>query len=911
MKFSLAAIMLTLTTRKFRLPVNTEERPNPDELLQAVQHQEQGSTRGCLKIFLGMAAGVGKTYAMLEEARKLSQDGTNVVVGTVRTHGRQETEALLAGLPVIPEKEIIYKDATFSELDLDAILQAKPTIVLVDELAHSNLPGSRHRKRWQDVVEILENGIDVYTTLNVQHIESLKDFIESIAGIPIRETVPDSIIESATFIELIDIIPGELRQRLKEGKVYLGDQSEIAARHFFQEDRLTALREVTLRYAAEKVDHDLHGMMSTIERSKRWTPRERLLVAIEHTSNSQKLIRTTRRLAFNLNAPWIALHVNDGTIYDDEGQNMLIKNLTLARDLGAEVITKTEANIPLAIEKIARQKGVTQIIIGRKPKSFFSSFSFKKSVLEQLTANCEDIDIHVIRMAHQESVSNKAPSTTSLYDLVYPYAMISVWAFLFTIINLTYIAPLIGYKIAGFFFLLCILCMSLFFKKGPIFFVSLFYAFIWWEVFVPSASDHIEDTMTEDQMLLLLYVLTAIVMGILTDRSRKDQELLLQRERSTEALYEIVKEIATSPSSKQLLFSIRRKLGLLLEGQCEIIVKEQDGDLNYEAAPKIAQNVQEKASATWVYQNGKEAGWSTETLSGSNYFFVPLKGFNEFVGVLAYQPIAKKKLSFEDQNFLYTVGHQLASYLERTLSEERHLKLQDKNKTEKIYQSILSALSEQLQPPLQAIQNTFVELNKDHALLSPATQNLLNMMKSSFKVLTQSIEGLSAMANLSAGLIPINKAPHQIKELIDSCLEMEKKITEKHIIRVEIEENLPLVQFDFSLLQILLSQLMANASKNSPQGSQIEIRAKREDNALHLSVSDEGKGIPAEMLNSVFEKFYKVPGSSSPGLGLGLSIAYTIATVHGGSLSAKNNPHAGACFLLLLPIELDKSKAME
>lgn len=395
------------------------DRPDPDKLLQAIKQSERGNERGTLKIFLGMAAGVGKTYAMLEAAQKLNAEGEDVVIGIIDTHGRKETAALLEGLKTIPLQQIPYKGSVFGELNLEEILNTKPKLVLIDELAHSNIPGTLHAKRWQDVVDLLKNGIDVYTTLNVQHIESIKEFIESITSISIRETVPDSIIETANFIELIDITPEELLERLKHGKVYLGDMPEIAARNFFKEDRLTALREILLRYAAEKIDHDLHSMVSTAGRSIGWKHREKLLVAIGHTIHSQKLIRTTRRLAFNLNAPWIALHVDDGSSLNSFDKEILSKNLAMARDLGAEVIVMNAPNVADAIIHTARQHGVTQIVIGQKGSRFSLNSLFSRTLMDQLGSNYNDFDIHIVRKAAYEEGSEASTFSTHLNSLFY------------------------------------------------------------------------------------------------------------------------------------------------------------------------------------------------------------------------------------------------------------------------------------------------------------------------------------------------------------------------------------------------------------------------------------------------------------------------------------------------------------
>jgi two-component system sensor histidine kinase KdpD len=645
-----------------------ELRPNPQDLLRAITKEEIKGTKGRLKIFLGMSAGVGKTYSMLEEAHRMLKLGTDVVAGTIDTHGRSETAVLLEGIPVIPEKWYKYKDTVFEELDIDAIIARKPQLVLIDELAHTNVPGSRHPKRWQDVVEVLDNGIDVYTTLNVQHIDSLKDDIENIAGIAIRETVPDMIIEAADYIELVDIPPDTLLQRLKEGKVYLGDQSEIAARHFFKQDRLTALREMVLRYAAAKIDHDLQGMVSTVERKEGWQPGERLLVAVSPSPHSQKLIRKTRRLAFNLNAPWIALHVDDGRELSEEQKSLLSKNITLARELGAEVITTQDPAISEAILRIARQRGVTQIIIGRPPKRFFRDF-FGYTLLDQLAIECADIDIHVLR---QRPIVN--PYRYKFHLLSFPKEWSSYLIVLMMVMLLTFISgiivPIIGYKVVGFFFLASILSLSLIFLKGPVILASLVYAVIWVYYFIPK-SEGVPIYRNEDFYLFFLYILTAVFTSVLIDRARKNRQMLLMREVSAEVLYDIVRSITNSTSSKNAIQSVKEKVTAILPGKCNIIIKTPDNGLNFTADPTVVYDEKEKAAAGWVFENGKEAGWSTTTLPMVKNLYLPLKGFDEIVGVLAYEPNNEVDISVERKNFLYTVGQQLANQIERSFREEK------------------------------------------------------------------------------------------------------------------------------------------------------------------------------------------------------------------------------------------------
>lgn len=880
--------------------MNDDERPNPEELLAIVQREESQHLKGKLKIFLGMAAGVGKTFAMLEAAQNLKKDGIDVVLGIVDTHGRQETAQLLDGLPIIPEKEVKYKGATFKELDLDAIIARKPEIVIVDELAHSNVTGSRHPKRWQDVMEILDHGIDVYTTLNVQHIESRADLVENIAGIKIRETVPDLIVDRATSIELIDLTPEELLRRLKEGKVYLGDQSAIAVRNFFKEDRLTALREIVLRYAAEKVDHDLHGMFSTLERAEAWKPRERLMVAVSHHSHSQKLIRITRRLAFNLNAPWIALHVDDGTVLDELEQKTLSINLALARDLGAEVIT-TNGDLAESLQRIARHKSVTQIIIGRSPDpwAWLPSFFQSNSLLDQLAKECSDIDLHVIRKplySRKAGKWNWRPFTTE--------SLSSYFIALFFVLGLSlfniFFLPYIGYKIAGFIFLSGILFLSLFLRKGPIFFASILYALIWFIFFAPPF-ELMSSSADEDLILLVFYFLTAIITGILTDRAKKNKEMLVKREKSLEGLYEIVQEIATSPSLEHFLAKTKGKLSSILDGKCEIILKRADNGLIFDETSPIFHNEKEQAAANWVLQNGKEAGWSTSTLPFAQNLYIPLKGTNEVVGVLAYRSKVDKEPSIEESNFLYTICQQLANYLEKSLAAEKERKLEHHRQVEKIYQSILNLISNLFEGPVLTIQDAIKEVGYNELPNNKIAP--LKRIEMSIESLSRILMNISAMVNLSAGLTPIQRRKNDIKALIRSCYERIKKIRPGFTWSFQINENIPEILFDYDLIELLFFNLAFHAMEFALPESTIEVEAKMNGSYVIVSISSEGQSIPPEILEAAFEKIYRFPSSTNTGLGLGLAIGKTISEVHQGKLIIQNHPKGGMIFSLYLPIE--------
>lgn len=881
--------------------MDQDDRPSPEELLKAIQHQESIKQKGRLTIFLGMAAGVGKTYAMLESAQILQKRGVDLVVGVVNTHGRKETEAILNGLKILPLQKVQYKGIELEELDLDAILKLMPQLVLVDELPHTNAPGLRHAKRWQDVNEILEHGIDVHTTLNVQHIESLKDVVENIVGIKITETVPDSIIESAASIELVDLTPENLLQRLREGKVYLGDKSALAAENFFQEDRLTALREIVLRYAAEKVDHDLHEMVSVTKQYEKWKPKEKLLAAINQTPESQKLIRTARRLASRLDATWIAVYVNDGRTLSDDETKMLAKNLSHARDLGAEVITTDDPSICNGILRIARQQGVSQIILGQGERwSYFGLFG-TRSLLSSLMKECKDIDIHVIGAEASEHTLRKKITDFSFQIQINPYLITLILVLILTAANWAML-PYIGYKIVGVFYLIGILLLSLFIRKGPIMFASVLCALIWDFFFIPPPGRFHVST-REDTAVLLLYFLTAISTGILVDRARENKKMLEKREETAQTLYDIIKEIATASSMNEAFKSVKERLDKLFAGTFEILVKLIDNGLPIDNPSELLSDEKELHASLWVFENGKEAGWSTDTLPMSQNLYIPLKGFYEIVGVLIYRPQGEKILTPEEKNFLYTVTKQLAIYIERSFSVERSKRDEQNRQVERMRTTILNRISMVFQQPLLVSQNAIKSLmdktkGADYKQIIKEAAKIENSMEQLIEILGN----ISAMAQISEGLIPLKKRLHKIDNLIKECCASLEKTTVQHTVQIKISENMPLVSFDFDLIEMCLLNLISNAIYYSPLGSLIEIEAKQTERFIVISVADEGKGIPEDQLGAIFEKFYRLPDTKSRGIGLGLSLAKAVAEVHQGYLIAENRPIKGAIFSLFLPV---------
>lgn len=878
----------------------SEDRPDPEALLHVIKLQEEKSKGGTLKIFFGMSAGVGKTYAMLEDAQQRKVEGIDIVIGLVNTHGRKETDALTEGLARIPEKSINYKGSTFTELDIDVVLKRRPQIVLIDELAHTNVPGSRHPKRWQDVIEILEAGIDVYSTLNVQHIESRKEIVEEITGIAVRETVPDSILERSAQIELVDITPLELLKRLKEGKVYLGPQSEIAAKNFFQVDRLTALREIALRITAEKVDHDLQVLLPSQTKGPMWKTSENLLVAVSHSPNSQRLIRHARRYAFMLNAPLFAVHVDDGLKLSEKDNEQLIKNLSLARDLGAEVITATDTNIAKGLQRVAKQKNITRIIIGRSPQrsflgNLFSSVFGTTHLMDVLNLEASDIDLHIIRQ--DKTVPKKTPK---LFNIEFTSGFKDYWWC--TVATLIIggicdlISPYVGYQSIGFIFVLSIISFSLFASTGPLLVSAVLFSILWGFFFNPDFMPIVEI------VLFISFFLAAGVLSILTERIRQRERMLRRHEEKTIILYEIVREIATAPFSKDLFISICSRLDTLLNGKSEIFLKDIENSLIISPESSLVKDEKEKAVAQWVFDNGKIAGWSTDTLSSVKNLYIPLKGFREIVGVLAFQPIPRRGLQLEEIHLLQTICQEVANYVERTFREERDRKMEYMGQVEKIQHAILNSISLEFRNPLSSIKGATRELKNPELTKNVALHSRkIQQIEESSNNLSRIIDNVLAFSRLSSGFLKVNKELHDIRGLIDACLINVKKNLEKHVVKVTIEDNLPRVYFDFSLLELLLCNLLINAAEFSPIGKMIIISAKLNHKYLLLTVADEGKGIPPEAIDLIFEKFYRVPGTGSTGMGLGLAIVKTIADLHEAKIEVRNREECGVEITIFLP----------
>jgi two-component system sensor histidine kinase KdpD len=871
-----------------------EERPDPDQLLKAIQREEKRSSLGKLKIFFGMSAGVGKTYAMLEEAHQRLKEGVNLVVGVINTHGRQETEKLVEGLPIIPEKWVEYKDKAFKELDLEKILEIKPQLVLIDELAHTNVPGSKHPKRWQDVVEILDAGIDVYTTLNVQHLESRKDLVESITGITVHETVPDLILERATFIEIIDIPPAELLQRLKEGKVYLGDQSLIAAQNFFQEEHLTALREIALRFTAEKVDHDLHGILAL---GKGWKTRERLMVAVSPAYSSQQLIRSARRLAFELDAPWIAVYVDTGKKLNTEDQARLNRHLQLAQELGAEVITINDLDIANALQRIARQKNITRLVIGRSTKRSFFPHLFRQSLIDRLEQESKQMDILILRQDKLVSVYKQAILTPQFTSPASSYGIACAVGILTTLLGYV-LNPWVGYKAVGFIFLVAILLLSLFVGQGPVLFSAFFSALTWDFLFIPPHySFAIKDP--DDIALIIVYFCAALIVGMLTSRIRERDLFLSRREETIEHLYEVMREIAKSANFQYLRLNVAAKLKSLFGGDFDILIKGGNNQLALDSSIPVLNQETDRAAATWCFRTGKIAGWSTDTLPSASALYLPIKFSHIPLGILMYYSKDQRPFSSEEMSFLHNVTEQLGIYLERQVFEERVQSQNYTRQVEKLHTAILHSVSKGFYAPLEKIFSINQKLKQ--VAKSPEEKLLTQEMDQAGENLKIIVDNILTISQLESGFVPFAKHKHSIKTLIDESIRDIKPLIDGHPLHFDLPEQDFFFNFDFNLMKIAFKNLLINAMEYSPASKPIRINLQVKEKEFKLSVIDEGSGISPEVLPFIFEKFYRVLGSKMEGIGLGLTIVKAIVDLHQGRLEVQSQEGQGTEVSLILP----------
>lgn len=889
------------------------QRPEPDALLRHVQQEERGRTRGRLKIFLGYAAGVGKTYAMLEAAHQRQAEGVDVVVAYVETHGRQETDALLQGLEVLPRRQVEYRGVTLPEMDLDAVLARRPQLALVDEMAHSNAPGSCHVKRYQDIADLLAAGISVYTTLNVQHLESLNDVVAQITGVTVQETVPDVVLDEAAELELTDLPPEELLARLRRGKVYVSEQAGRAIDRFFRPGNLTALREVAMRRAAARIDEQVQSYMQAHAIAGPWPAAEHLLVCVTPGTPGDRLVRTARRLADSLRADWIALYVEtpEHLQLPPAQQDRLITLFRLAEELGGRVATVQGTSAADTVLQYARQHNVTKILVGRPVRRRLRDL-LRRSPVDEIIARAGPIDVYVVTGTAagqaRERLSTRPPWRWQRYLLS-----------LFLVAG----ATLLGWLVSPYLdpanlvmiYLLVVVLTGFYLGRGPAIVASVL-GVLAFDFFLvpPQLTLAVDDT----QYVLTFFGLLAVGLTIstLTAQVREQVEAAHRREAHTAALYTLSRSLAVATGMADIVRVVVANVGEVF-GREAIVLLPEEGTVGlwpHAQSAGYEPGTNELAVADWVYQHGRPAGWDTDTLPAGPGHYLPLRTARGTVGVLGLRlAAAGRQLSAEQRRLLEAFTSLAAMAIEQADLVERARRAQLLEATEKLQTALLNSISHDLRTPLVSITGALSSL-EDDALRQDdeARRSLVQTAREEAERLNRLVGNLLDMTRLEAGAVRVNPEPSDVQDVIGSALEQLGRRLEGRPVAVDVPADLPLVPVDFVLIVHVLMNVVENACKYSPADAPIEIRARAVGAEVEIAVADYGIGIPPEDLGRIFDKFYRVqrPGGAA-GTGLGLSISKGFVEAHGGRIWAQNRPGGGTVVILTLPVGRPEHPAEE
>ena len=889
-----------------------DRRRDPEALLARAKEEEARKHGGKLKVFFGAAPGVGKTYAMLEAAREQRAAGLDLLVGIVETHGRAETEALLQGLEILPPRAVEYRGATLRELDLDAALARRPAIILVDELAHTNAPGGRHAKRWQDVVELLDAGVDVYTTVNVQHLESLNDVVAQVTGVVVRETVPDSVLEMADEVEVIDLPVEDLRQRLKEGKVYVPEQAAEAARNFFREGNLIALRELALRHTAERVDAQMRRYRREHAIEATWPVAERIMVCVSPSPFANDLVRAGRRLATRLGAPWVAAYVETGasTRLSAEARARVVDALRLAESLGAETVTLSGPKMSDEILAYARERNVSQIVIGKPARPLWKRLLFG-SIVDALVRGSGDIDIHIIsgepgaQPSKPSRFRPRAPDATAYALAVAAVAIATglAWVMLphFELANIVMI------------YLLSVVAVSTRTGRGPAALASILSVAAFDFFFVPPRFTF---AVTDSQYLVTFAVMliVALVVSGLTVSIRTQAESARQRERRTSALYEMSRELASTRGITELMGVALRHLVAVFGGRMALLLPNATGRLEPRASllAPFHMDPNDVAVSQWAYEHGQPAGMGTDNLPGAQMLFIPLLASRGIVGVLGMRLGDPHLFDAPDQwHLLETFANQIALAAERGLLAEEAQAAQVSVESERLRNTLLSSVSHDLRTPLAAITGgTSTLLDPTARLDESGRRELLQTMHEEADRLDRLVHNLLEMTRLESGSVQVHREWHALEEPVGAALHRVGARLRARPITTQVPPDLPLVAMDPVLIEQVLINLLDNALKYTPEGSPIEISAFLANMGslaagppceVVVEVADRGPGLAPGDEQRVFEKFYRSPTVPARGSGLGLSICRGVMEAHGGRIEAANRPGGGAVFRFTLP----------
>lgn len=886
-----------------------ESRPSPDALLAEARRADKGRA-GRLKIFLGAAPGVGKTYAMLETARAKRKDGVDVLVGIVETHGRKETQALLEGLEVLPSKPTVYVNRILNEFDIDAAIKRRPDLILVDELAHTNVAGSRHPKRYQDVEDLLDAGIDVYSTLNIQHIESLNDVVAQITRVRVREIVPDSILDRADAIELVDLTPDDLIQRLKEGKVYVPKQAERALKHYFSPANLTALRELALRRTAERVDEQLLEQMQARAIPGPWAAGERILVCVSEDPRSAALVRYTKRLADRLHAPWTALCVETArsSQLTEEERDRIADTLRLAERLEGEAIRLPAKAGRLADDIItfAQKRNVTHIILGKSTRSRWFEI-VHGSVVHDLVRRAGSISVHVIAGEEPAASAPAAVLATDASQNFQPAPYIIALAVVSVALGVSALVwPLLGIENVDLVFLTAIVGIAVRYGLWPSLLASVVASLCYNFFFMPPFYTFTIADPT-NVTAFFLFTLLSIVISNLAARGRARTVSAHERVRSIESLYAFSRKLAGAGGLDDILWASAYQIASMLRVRV-VLLLPAGGSIGVSAGypPEDTLDQADLAAAKWAWEKDRPAGRDSDALPGAKWLFLPMRTGRGPIGILG---ISRDEpgtlLRVEQRRLLDALADQSALAIERVHLVEDIDRVKRLAETDRLRSALLTSISHDLKTPLAAILGSAGALRGLAKSLGETERtDLLATIIDESERLNRFIANLLDMTKLESGAVAPNAAPHDISEIVGSALRRAGKILVRHGIEVEISADLPMVMVDAVLFEQVLFNLLDNAAKYAPADTTIRIQSWQDGESIRLQVLDQGAGIPAGDLERIFDKFYRANKGDQvrAGTGLGLAISRGFVEAMNGTIAAANRTdRPGAIFTITLP----------
>lgn len=858
-------------------------RPSPDALLELAAKER----RGKLKIFLGAAPGVGKTYAMLSGAQRLKGEGRDVIIGVVETHGRFETAALLSGLEVLPRKTITYRGHALQEFDLDAALARKPELIVVDELAHTNAPESRHPKRYQDVEELLDAGINVWTALNIQHVESLSDVVATITGVKVRELVPDTVVEEAADVVVVDITPDELIQRLKEGKVYLPDNARKAADNFLQTGNLTALRELALRRTADRVDDQMVDYLRQHAIEGPWPTTDRILVCVGGDDFSERVVRQTARIAGALNATWVAVHASrpaEGAL-DTEKLKQVDSNLDLAARLGAEVSRLTAKDLPTEVLRFAAQENITQIIMGRSTPGFLKRF-LGQSLSDEIMRQAHGVSVHIITddQAVKKPIRLRRPrielSGLAAAPLAVSAAVLAGLAASHFLklpnLSMIFLAAVLFCAVT-FGTWSAVIAAGLSFLAYNFFFIEPVYT-------LTIASPH-------ELLALFFFLLVAVLTGGLAGRVREQSIAAFSRVKQVETLFDLSRKLSAGVKIDDLMWIVATQAAATARGQ-SIILLSKDGELAIMAGMPPEDNLgpADWTAARWSLNHGEVAGWNSGTLPNARFQFHPLKTPHGIAGVVGIRP-SETKLSAESERMMEALLDQVSIALERTILADEAADARASAEGEKLRSALLSSISHDLRTPLSSIVGSVTALRSlDEKMTKPVRDDLLANIEEEASRLSRFVANLLDMTKIEGGAVKLGKEHIDVADVVAAAVRRARQSWPQREVVTKMGTGVPPVTGDAALLEQLVFNLLDNAHKYSPGGSQTSVSIAAEEGDIVLRIEDQGPGIPEGELDRVFEKFYRVKEGDgrSPGTGLGLAICRGIAKAMGGSIHAES-----------------------